>query len=1023
MDARGAARAGAGGPLPAQPRRRPSEQAPREQATVLPGGELEIVGAELHAGRTVDVVVLREPGATAARSIMEALTSGPERGLPQPADEVRGARSLAVLALTLAVAVALLTACEGGSPSPTPASTPTPAGETPAERDALTALYHATNGPEWTNSDGWLNAVPLGEWRGVMTDDEGRVTGLNLRNNGLRGELPPQLGDLVHLEALRLNRNELSGAIPPELGNLANLTDLRLNRNELSGPIPPQLGDLVHLTELRLNQNQLSGEIPQELGNLTNLERLLLDSNRLSGPIPPELGNLTKLEQLALGSNRLSGAIPPQLGDLTKLEQLALGSNQLSGAIPPQLGNLTSLGQLTLASNELSGPIPPQLGNLTSLEWLSLGVNRLSGAIPPQLGNLTRLEGLVLGVNQLSGAIPGQLGNLTNLQRLALEVNQLSGAIPTQLGNLTSLQSLSLEENRLSGSIPAQLGNLANLASLTAYRNELSGELAPQLANLASLQVLRLGDNNLSGEVPPWLGSLAELTSLRLHANGLSGAIPAELGNLAKLEILWLSYNRLTGEIPPELGDLAALEELWLGGNQLSGRIPAELGNLTKLTTLELAYNLLNGEIPPELGNLANLERLWLQENGLSGEIPAELGDLANLSVLWVHGNLLTGELPAGALPVRVGPAAEETGPSSRTPVAVALHPAFGGREFDQPVEIGVYPVGPDGRAGPAAFVADREGRVLLLHPAGREAVEMLDITDRVSMAGNEEGLLSVALDPRFEETGHLWLYYSPIGSPRVTRLSRFAVDPADLRRVDPRSELVVMEVDQPYSQHNGGGIRFGSDGMLYLGLGDGGLSSESQDLGTVLGSVIRIDVRDASAASPYAIPRDNPFVDVAGARPEIWAYGFRNPWRMAFDPATGVLWAGDVGGDDIEEIDRVEAGGNYGWDRLEGTRCPRAECDPDGTILPVVEYGHHLGCSVTGGVVYRGEAIPELVGHYLFSDFCRGQIWALPLDGGDVMEIAVSERPVASFGVDADGEVYVLTFWGAVLRLAPPGW
>ena len=729
------------------------------------------------------------------------------------------------------------------------------------------------------------------------------------------------------------------------------------------------------MTGLSLRDNGLSGELPPDLADLANLESLDLRRNELSGEIPPQLGDLTNLTELRLNRNQLSGEIPPQLGNLANLERLALGSNQLSGEIPPQLGDLANLKWLALGTNWLSGEIPPQLGNLANLERLTLASNRLSGEIPTQLGNLANLEWLTLSVNQLSGEIPPQLGNLTNLEGLALGVNQLSGEIPTQLGNLTNLQALLLQENRLRGRIPAQLGNLANLTSLWAYRNELSGEIPPELGNLANLRSLRLGANNLSGEVPPWLGSLA------------------------------------------------ALEELWLGGNQLSGAIPPELGSLANLTALELANNLLSGEIPPELGNLANLERLWLENNGLSGEIPPELGSLPNLTVLWVHGNFLSGELPAGAVPVRVAPAPAETGPSSGPPLAVALHEAFGGREFEQPVEIGVYPVGPDGGAGPAAFVADREGRILLLHPDGGEPVEMLDITERVSLAGNEEGLLSVALDPRFEETGHLWLYYSAIGAPRVTRLSRFAVDAADRRRVDPASELVVMEVDQPYSQHNGGGIRFGPDGMLYLGLGDGGLSGEAQDLGSVLGSVIRIDVHDASAASPYAVPRDNPFVGVPGARPEIWAYGFRNPWRMAFDPATGALWAGDVGGDDIEEIDRVEAGGNYGWDRLEGTRCPRADCDPEGTVLPVVEYGHHLGCSVTGGVVYRGEAIPELAGHYLFSDFCRGQIWALPLAGGDVMEIAASPRPVSSFGVDAAGEVYVLTFWGAVFRLAPREW
>ena len=452
------------------------------------------------------------------------------------------------------------------------------------------------------------------------------------------------------------------------------------------------------------------------------------------------------------------------------------------------------------------------------------------------------------------------------------------------------------------------------------------------------------------------------------------------------------------------------------------GRFPPELGNLTNLRELRLAYNQLSGEIPPELGSLPNLGRLWLHNNQLRGEIPPELVDLANRRDVRLHGNQLSGEIPGSPVPIRVAPAFT-TPPPSQVPLAVALQEVFGGREFEQPVEIGTYPIGPAGSAGPGAFVAEREGRILVLHPNGVEAVELLDITDRVSLAGSEEGLLSVALDPQFAETGHLWLYYSVKGGPRRTRLSRFSVDLNDLRRVHTGSEFVVLELDKQYANHNGGSIRFGPDGMLYLGFGDGSLDRNSQDLGTLLGSVIRIDVRESSAASPYAVPSDNPFVDEPGARPEIWAYGFRNPWRMAFDPVTGVLWVGDVGRADLEEINHIEAGGNYGWNRLEGTRCnnPPTGCDPVGTIPPVVEYGHHLGCSVTGGLVYRGEAIPALVGHYLFSDYCRGQLWALPPDGGDVVEIAVSPRPVSSFGTSADGEVYVLTFGGAVLRIVLP--
>ena len=384
---------------------------------------------------------------------------------------------------------------------------------------------------------------------------------------------------------------------------------------------------------------------------------------------------------------------------------------------------------------------------------------------------------------------------------------------------------------------------------------------------------------------------------------------------------------------------------------------------------------------------------------------------------------------PVAATPTS-SPAPTRAAARPTAPIEVSLTvgfaDVFGGREFDRPIEIGVYPIGPTRASGPGMFVAQQGGRILVLHPDADEAVELLDISDRVSRRGNEEGLLSVALDPRFDETGRLWVYYSVSGVPRMSRLARFTVDPADPLRVVPDSELVIIEVEQPYSNHNGGAIRFGPDGMLYLGYGDGGSGGDprghGQNLATLLGSLIRIDVRDASADAPYAIPPDNPFAGVEGARAEIWAYGLRNPWRMAFDAETGALWAGDVGQREIEEIDRIEPGGNYGWNRLEGTRCyePSQGCDRTGTVLPVAEYTHNLGCSVTGGVVYHGGAIPELAGHYLFSDFCSGRLWALPLDGGEVVEVAVSQRPVSSFGTDADGEVYVLTFGGAVLRIVP---
>ena len=358
-------------------------------------------------------------------------------------------------------------------------------------------------------------------------------------------------------------------------------------------------------------------------------------------------------------------------------------------------------------------------------------------------------------------------------------------------------------------------------------------------------------------------------------------------------------------------------------------------------------------------------------------------------------------------------------------PGEVRLVEAFGGLAFGRPVELAVYPVGPE--PGSSLFVAEQDGRVVVLRdvlgggmPGGEEL--LLDISGQVARGGEEEGLLSVAVDPLFTANGHLWVYYSATGVPRSTRLSRFTVDLA----ADPGSELVIIEVEQPFPNHNGGAIRFGPDGMLYLGFGDGGSGGDpmahAQNVATLLGSVIRIDVREASAAAPYAIPADNPFAGVGGAREEIWAFGLRNPWRMAFDREGGALWLGDVGQGAVEEIDVIERGANYGWNRLEGSRCfdPPSGCNAAGTVPPVAEYGHDLGCSVTGGVVYRGGEVPSLAGSYLFADFCSARVWALPVAGGEAVEVARSPRGVVSFGVDLRGEVYLLTFAGPILRIAP---
>jgi hypothetical protein len=300
-----------------------------------------------------------------------------------------------------------------------------------ADRDALVALYHALDGPNWNINHNWLSNAPLRQWYGV-TIGAGRVIELDLSQNQLSGQIPAEIGRLTGLTNLDLFGNQLTGEIPPAIGNLDKVTRLSLWANQLSGSIPAELGDMESLEWVALGINELTGEIPPKLGNLTTLTHMDFTLNQLSGSIPAELGNLPNVVWIGLWSNQLSGPIPAELGNLTGLTQLDFDHNQLSGPIPAELGNLGNLDELWLRHNQLSGPIPAELGNLGSLTVLGLEQNQLTGDIPAELGNLANLRRVYLAGNELTGCIPAALAEArqTDVDELGLPICEAEEEAP-----------------------------------------------------------------------------------------------------------------------------------------------------------------------------------------------------------------------------------------------------------------------------------------------------------------------------------------------------------------------------------------------------------------------------------------------------------------------------------------------------------------------------------------------------------------------------------------------------------------
>ncbi len=396
------------------------------------------------------------------------------------------------------------------------------------------------------------------------------------------------------------------------------------------------------------------------------------------------------------------------------------------------------------------------------------------------------------------------------------------------------------------------------------------------------------------------------------------------------------------------------------------------------------------------------------------------------LTVLACGGNGIPGPTVTPLSPTEVGSAPQtESPPQPDTAISSTQIPVTTASQFPDPSGFAWTPI-LNGLDRPVdlqsafdgsgrLFIIEKYGAIRIFKDGQLSSEPFLNIDDRVDDSGNEMGLLGFAFHPNFEQNGYFYVNYT--GEGGHTRISRFT---ASGDSADPNSEQVLLVIDQPFENHNGGGVVFGPDGYLYLGLGDGGAAGDpfknGQNTDVLLGKLLRIDVNNGA---PYAIPADNPFGN------EVWAYGLRNPWRFSFDRATGDLWIGDVGQGEWEEVDYLPAGSpggaNFGWSIMEASYGYDGEAQP-GLLLPAAEYSHsnpYSGCSVTGGYVYRG-SMPEWNGVYLYGDYCEGTVWGLILSNGQWQSQVMfeAEGTITSFGEDEAGELYLLSDTGSVYLL-----
>jgi glucose/arabinose dehydrogenase len=362
----------------------------------------------------------------------------------------------------------------------------------------------------------------------------------------------------------------------------------------------------------------------------------------------------------------------------------------------------------------------------------------------------------------------------------------------------------------------------------------------------------------------------------------------------------------------------------------------------------------------------------------------------------------------------------DNTGSTPPTPTRISLAPFVSGLA----TPVGMEPANDStGRL----FVVEQGGTIRIVQNGSLLPTPFLDITAKVT-SGGEMGLLGIAFHPAFAQNRRFIVHYDrTVGTQIQSVIAEYLQSATNPNAADPNSERILLTLNQPFTNHKAGQMAFGADNLLYIGFGDGGSGGDpfgnGQNKNVLLGKILRINVDSATGNLPYGIPPDNPFAAGGGA-PEIWAWGFRNPWRFSFDRPTGRLFVADVGQDKFEEVDIVQAGQNYGWNTMEGMHCfnPPANCTTAGLTLPIAEYDHSEGIAVVGGYVYHGSAIPGLLNLYVFSDFGSGTIWTLQQQSSGAWtrsQLLTTNRNISSFGQDTNGELYVLDYnAGSILKL-----